>query len=316
MTPTPSLETSRILSHQASTPEIEDTIAALKTKIQRSGDKLHATVEKQLHIVDELAAFPLGRFILQNRGTDGYWTDYMIEHQHRGRFSGVDPSGRPLTSYESFFLDKYPLVVATQQRAVHFTEIIQKEVKEGAVLASLPCGLMRDLLRLDFSGVENFRLVGLDIDPNSLRFANDLADEYRLSSHVEFSQADAWNLPFDNCFTLLTSNGLNVYEPSDEKVVELYRQCWRSLVSGGVFVTSFISPSPAIDPDSEWRLDRLDPEGILHEKILYADILQFNLKGLRNSTTTRSQLEAAGFVDMQMVWDDARVFPTVIARKP
>jgi SAM-dependent methyltransferase len=305
-----------MLSHKRQNETIEQTIYHIKEKIRKIGNKTHVTVEQQLQIVDELASFPLGIFLLQNRGTDGYWTDYMIEHQYKGRITGIDPQGRHLTEFEKTFLDNFPLAVATQQRAVHFANVIQKHVHEGAVLASFPCGLMRDLLSLDFTGVEIFRLIGIDIDPKSLDLARKLAEEYGLSSRVEFYKEDAWNQPFQEQFTLLTSNGLNVYEPNNDRVIELYRQFFKALVPGGVLVTSFITPPPDIDPNSEWDMSHIDQKSVLQQKILYSDILNFNFRGLRSSSTTQSQLQAAGFDDLEFIWDDARIFPTVVAHKP
>jgi hypothetical protein len=43
---------------------------------------------------------------------------------------------------------------------------------------------VRDLLKLDFAGVENFRLVGIYIDSESLELAKKLAQEYGLSETV------------------------------------------------------------------------------------------------------------------------------------
>ena len=57
-------------------------------------------------------------------------------------------------------------------------------MQEDIIFASLPCGVVRDLLKLDFAGVENFRLVGIYIDSESLELAKKLAQEYRLSETV------------------------------------------------------------------------------------------------------------------------------------
>ena len=59
-------------------------------------------------------------------------------------------------------------------------------MQEDIIFASLPCGVVRDLLKLDFAGVENFRLVGIYIDSESLELAKKLAQEYGLSETVEF----------------------------------------------------------------------------------------------------------------------------------
>ena len=60
-------------------------------------------------------------------------------------------------------------------------------MQEDIIFASLPCGVVRDLLKLDFAGVENFRLVGIYIDSESLELAKKLAQEYGLSENEVIS---------------------------------------------------------------------------------------------------------------------------------
>jgi SAM-dependent methyltransferase len=240
----------------------------------------------------------------------------MIQHQYEGRLSGRDPEGRKLTDFEKFLLDKFPLVVATQQRAVHFRTIIQQYLEEGSVLASLPCGLMRDLISLDFSGIRNFKLVGIDLDQRSLALAEKLAADSGLDQRVTFCQADAWEQPFPEQFNLLTSNGLNVYEPNDQRVSKLYQNFYQSLVPGGTLVTSSITPPPDVDPSSDWDISHIDPEALRLQKVLFSDVLQFNFAGLRSASKTEKQLEAVGFDKILTIWDECRIFPTIVACKP
>ncbi|MEH1948457.1 MAG: class I SAM-dependent methyltransferase [Nostoc sp.] len=310
------LNDQRILSHGYKDETLEQTVEAIKERIRRTGDKPHVSVEKQLMIVDELADCPYGQFLLKNQGLDGYWADYMICHPYTGRISGRDPQGRHFTEIEKTLFDKCPSFLATQERSVHFTNIIQKYVRDGVVLASLPCGFMRDLLSLDFSGIDNFRLIGIDIDPNMLNGAKELAEQYNLSAKVDFSQEDAWNLPFENQFNLLASNGLNIYEPDDNKVTQLYHQFFKSLAPGGLLVTSFLTPPLDIDSQSERDIDRIDQNNLLQENIIFADILNSKWRCFRSSSTTKLQLETAGFDEINFVYDNARVFPTVVAHKP
>jgi hypothetical protein len=75
-------------------------------------------------------------------------------------------------------------------------------------------------------------------------------------------------LPFEDEFTLLISNGLNVYEPDDEKVTELYQQFFKALMLGGILVTSFLTPSPNIDPNYEWDMSQINSEDLLLSKII------------------------------------------------
>ncbi|NEQ91131.1 MAG: methyltransferase domain-containing protein, partial [Okeania sp. SIO2G4] len=150
----------------------------------------------------------------------------------------------------------------------------------------------------------------------SLELAKKLAEEYDLSEKVEFHQEDAWNLPFEDEFTLLTSNGLNVYEPDDEKVTELYRQFFKALMPGGILVTSFLTPSPNIDPNSEWDMSQINSEDLLLSKIIFFDILNVQFTAFRSSYTTKLQLGTVGFDDVEFIWDNARIFPIVTAKKP
>ena len=171
-------------------------------------------------------------------------------------------------------------------------------------------------MKLDFTGVENFRLVGIDIDSESLEQAKKLAVEYGLSEKVELHQEDAWKLPFEDEFTLLTCNGLHIYEPDDEKVTELYQQFFQALIPGGLLVTSFITPSPDLDPNSEWHMSQINSEDLLLSKIIFLDVLDVKVTGLRSSSTTKLQLQTVGFDEIEFIWDKARIYPMVTARKP
>ncbi len=306
----------RILSHGSKNESIEETIERIKQRIIETGDKPHVTVARQLELINELAGFPLGQFLLQNSGFNGYWTDYLIEHQYERRFSGIDAQGRSLTQLEKFILDKHPLPLATQQKHLHSLKVIQNYVQDGVVLASLPCGVMRDFLKLNFTGVKNFRLVGIDIDFQSLEYANKLAVKYGLSDKVEFYQEDAWNLSFQDEFKLLNSHGLNIYEADDKKVTELYRQFFQTLIPGGILVTSFLTPPPNIDPNSEWDMNQVNSENMSLAKIIFFDILDIKFTAFRSSSTTKLQLQTVGFDDIEFIWDKARIFPTVVAHKP
>ncbi|OZH53831.1 hypothetical protein AFK68_15025 [Hydrocoleum sp. CS-953] len=306
----------RILSHGNKNESLKETIERVKQRIIEMGDKPYVTVARQLELLNELAAFPLGKFWLHNRGLNGYWTDYVIEHQYRGKVGGIDTQVRSLTELEKFILERSPRVLAAQQRDINFSKISKNYLQEGLVFASLPSGIMRDLLKLDFTGVENFRLVGIDIDSESLELAKKLAEEYGLSDKVEFHQEDAWNLSFQDEFKLLNSHGLNIFEPDDDKLTKLYQQFFKALIPGGILVTSFFTPPPNIDPNSEWDMSYINSEDLLLSEIIFFDVLDVKFTAFRSSSTTKLQLQTVGFDDIEFIWDNARIFPTVVARKP
>lgn len=307
-------ETHRILSHRDEGIPLARRAAEIRERIQAEGDKPHVTVERQLQLLEELQGFELGRFLLSNGGLNGYWTHYILTHPTRGRPAGRGRDGRPISVIESIFLDRLPTVLATQQRFTIFRRVIQAEVKSGRVLASIPCGVMGDLLTLDYSGIENIHLVGIDLDPESLGSANGLAGERGLAATVDFLQKDAWDLGIRDEFDLIASSGLNIYEPDDERVTELYRQFFLALRPGGLLVTSFLTPPPGGET-CEWKMERLDQKDLLLQKIIFGDILRVKWQFYRTAGQTRSQLDGAGFDPIQWIDDDARIFPTVVARK-
>ncbi|NEP89553.1 MAG: class I SAM-dependent methyltransferase, partial [Okeania sp. SIO2C2] len=117
-------------------------------------------------------------------------------------------------------------------------------------------------------------------------------------------------------FTLLNSNGLNVYEPDDDKVTELYQQFFKALIPGGILVTSFLTLPPDLDSNSEWDMNQVNLDDMLLSKILLSDILNVKFTGFRSSSTTKLQLQTVGFDEIEFIWDNARIYPTVTARKP
>jgi SAM-dependent methyltransferase len=283
------------LSHEKIDVSMQATLQRLQEKIQKRQDLPYASVARQLDLLDQLTQFDLGKFLIETGGLNGYWTHYVITHPDHGRLSKKNLRGEPFSSLETFILDKAPVVLATQQRFAIFKEVLQNKVQEGCSLASVPCGLMADLLSLDYAGLQNFTLTGVDIDPDSIQHAQNFAKEKELQDKCRFAQQDAWNLCFSEEFDVITSNGLSIYEQDDEKVVELYRSFFLSLKRGGWIVTSFLTPPPALGMHSEWDLTQIDLQDALLQKILFADILESKWQVFRSEKTVRKQLEKAGF---------------------
>ena len=90
-------------------------------------------------------------------------------------------------------------------------------------------------------------------------------------------------MTFKDEFTLLTSNGLNVYEADDDKVTGLYQQFFKVLMLGSILVTSFLTPSPNIDPNSEWDMSQINSEDLLLSKIIMFYILDIKFTVFRSS---------------------------------
>lgn len=269
----------------------------------RSNPSLSLPLEEELEILGQLTKFDLGRYILEKKGLNGFYTSYVILHGPKKQ----DPS-----DLEHWLLHKAPLVKATRERFGIFNQQIQKYLTSNMTLASVPCGLMDDLLGQDYSNFSNISLAGIDIDPESLSIASKNA--LKSCDHpISFAQKDAWNLDVSNQYDILVSNGLNIYESDDLKVTQLYREFYKALKINGVLITSFVTPAPTMTPDSTWR--NFNPEDLMKQKAIFSDIVGVSWQKYRTESQTRAQLEHAGFKILDVIYDTQGMFPTIVARK-
>jgi len=282
-------------------------IDRLKTTPPSCGTK------RALELVDELMQFELGRFLIENRGLNGIWTSYIVLHPIKGRITRLNSAGQPFSDLESWLLNRAPAFLATQERFAIFQELTQQNLKSGMQLASIPCGLMDDLLSLDYSGLHGVEVTGIDLDDTSLKAAAINFDTRKPLISAHFEKKDAWTLDTCEHWDFITSNGLNIYIPEDSKVTQLYRQFHQSLKPAGQLLISFLSKSPSQDPQSPWEIyDKADLK--LH-MLLFSEILQIKWQSFRTVAQTRAQLEAAGFEVQTVRYDGQRLFPTVLAKK-
>lgn len=275
----------------------------IKTRLQSTAN-LTLSLNETLNLLNQLTEFELGRFLLENQGLNGYWTSYLILH---------GPKKTALSELEYWMVHKAPVVKATQERFRIFQRIIQSRLKSGMTLLSIPCGTMDDLISLDKTSVSNVQLVGIDLDPESIALAklNALKVGY---SNVRFIQRNAWELDTYEAYDLITSNGLNIYEVDDTKVIALYENFFKALKSQGILVTSFLTPPPAMSKESTWK--NIDPDALKKQKAIFADIIQAKWQVFRTEAQMRRHLEAAGFKISEVIYDEQGMFPTVIAQKP
>lgn len=295
-----------MISHSAATESLSICLNNIAARIQQEGDKPYVTVARQLELLQQLSEFEFGKFLLQNQGINGFWTHYMLTRPWFGQKTG------PL---ESFLLDRAPTVLATQQRFKIFLEQNQAKVKNNAVLGCVPCGMMGELLYLDYKHIDTIQLIGIDYDANTFNDARALAAKNHLSHYIQLIQKDAWELHTENTYDLISSNGLNIYESDDYRVLELYRQFHTALKPGGKLVASFLTYPPTMTDKCEWDMSKINRDDLLLQKIIFADILQAKFQHYRSSQQTRSQLESIGFEDVQFIYDVAKIFPTVVAYK-
>lgn len=288
-----------IISHNHS---MNTKLAEHQNRLKKA-ENLSIPLSEALKLLDGLSQFELGRFLLSNRGLNGYWTAYVI------LYSMKKESMHPL---EHWLLYKSPICLATKESFKIFQEQIQAHLQDNWTLASIPCGLMDDLLSLDYSNTTNINLVGIDLDESSLELAaqNVIKHDFK---NVSFLKKNAWSLDIESQFNLITSNGLNVYEPDDEQVTLLYKQFYNALKNKGILITSFLTPPPKLTSQSTWN--NINSDDAIKQQIIFSEIIQANWQTYRTEEQTRAQLNEAGFEVLNVIYDSKGIFPTVIARK-
>ncbi len=270
----------------------------------KSATNLTLPLEEELALLDQMKEFELGRYLLNNRGINGYWTAYWLIHGPQKKLE------HPL---EDWLINRAPYFMGSQERFKIFSSQTQQRIKDNMKMASIPCGLMDDLLRLNYSEKKNISLVGIDLDEESLKLAQENAKQLGNEKIATFEKASAWNLNKPNEFDIITSNGLNFYEKDDEKVVQLYKEFYKALKPQGILITSFLTPSPALSSESSWK--NVNPKDAVKQKAIFIDIMDARWIAVRTEAQTRKQLEEAGFNIVDVIYDSQGVFPTIIAQK-
>lgn len=269
----------------------------------KSKNNLTLSLDETAKLLSQLSEFELGKFLLQHQGLNGYWTSYIILH-------GAKQEN--LSELEAWILNSAPIVLATRERFYIFRQQLQNYLKNGVKLASVPCGLMDDLLGLDYSNFVDITLNGIDLDQKSLDLASDNALLYN-NQNASFFKKDAWHLEIHGEYDIITSNGLNIYEPDDQKINALYIEFFNALKPGGVLITSFLTPPPTMSTASTWH--NYNAGDLAKQKAIFSDIIETGWQTFRTEAQTLNQLEQAGFHIVEVIYDSQGMFPTIVARK-
>ncbi len=277
----------------------------LRRRIIQRGDLTHTSVRDLLSYVEALAQFPLGQLLVEKNSIDAFWTDFIMTNTEQKECCDI----------ENFILYRSPFTIAWRELLQNFQKITQENLEDGMTLASIPCGAMRELLQLEFSSISDFKIIGIDIDLDSLMLAEQLAAERGLSQNLSLCQQDAWQLPYDSEIDIITSCGLNIYTPDRQKVLDLYRQFFRALKPGGQLILGFLTYPPGENGLSEWQVDKISAKDLFLEKVLYKDILDPQWRNFRTSDEIEHELKKAGFWEVIFHYDTLHVFPTVVGRK-
>ena len=301
---------SSLISHGEDTlTDFDALMTRAKSRLRDAGDLPGASVAEQITLLEALSSFELGRFLLRNRGLDAYWTHRLVTYPD-GPAAALE-----MSALERQLFEKTPAVLATRERFGIFRQQLQALLQPNQVVASVPCGLMGELLSLDYSRHAGVALVGIDLDASAIDGAQRLAGQLNLADRLSLRCQDAWTMSAQNEFDILTSNGLNLYEPDDTRVVALYRSFFEAIKPGGTLLTSFLTPPPMLSDASPWDLTQIDSESLALQHLLFVRIIEAKWGAFRTHDQTASQLEQAGFNEIQFIDDRARMFPTVTAKK-
>ncbi|HBN22438.1 MAG TPA: hypothetical protein DD412_04300 [Holosporales bacterium] len=310
--PTP--EGTIILSHGHSKNALGAEIKNIEDKLSLSEISFEDSLILK-GLFEEMKNSPIGLKLIEHKGLNAEMTQQAVLYDHLIKPVGHYPDGTPLADFDRKFYETFPVVKATQERGEIFKKLIQQALPKKGVVGSCPCGLMDDLLRLNYDDAGGVSLVGIDLDQQALDQAKENAEKLLVLIPHYLEKRDAWDLESSERFDILTSNGLNIYVNDEEKVKSLYRSFYDSLKPNGVLVISALTPPPALDPKCEWDFSKIDPEALLMQKRILSDILNIKWLNFRRSDVTVAQLKEAGFKSVDIHWDQAKIFPTFFCKK-
>lgn len=282
-----------------------NSIVTLHEKRLQKTPPLNIPLDDALLILNELPKFGLGRSLLTDKGLNGYWHAYWTRYATRKTIR------HPL---ERWLVNKTPLVIAMRERARIFLQELQWLVKPSLTIASIPSGVADDLLDLNLEGVEDIDLWGIDKDFQSIILATENTIRRLRSVSCHFQVADPWHLPAtDGLFDVISSTGLDLCGHKPTEMAALYQEFARVLKPGGHFITSYLTPPPALWPDSPWK--PRSANDLRLQQGIFQEILQCHWISYCEPSTMEGLLKDAGFRVMRTIYDSQGMCPTVVARK-
>lgn len=225
--------------------DVKDKLLAIQDSLKNHASLTpHAKMQLSIE-AEQLSQTELGRFLITNNGAlSGWWTYYCILGHKKSQITNP---------VENFLLEEAPTVLATRERFGHFQSVMQQVIEKSChetqpiKMASIPGGMAADLLTLALSVNLNrcqLQFVNIDLDEAVFSLSQELAKTIDCKIPLECRHEDAWKLSAREEFSLIASNGLNIYVPEREKIVALYESLLKALKPGGTLVTSTLTPPP------------------------------------------------------------------------
>ncbi|MCB9093128.1 MAG: class I SAM-dependent methyltransferase [Halobacteriovoraceae bacterium] len=285
----------------------EKKLSRIVQSIYEKYETNYGRSEEKLNWLKQLTEFPMGRDLLLSGGINSFWIDYLVK---RKKVLAIRQSYK---NYTQSVLERQSYVIDSWRRNYQkFINLQQSQLKDNAVFASIPCGLMRDFFNLDFSKSYGVKLVGIDIDKKLLKKVNKLSKYYGVQNNTTTYCCDALNLPFLEKFDLISSCGLNIYLSNLKQLTQLYKNFFCSLKQNGVLLIHFLTIPPFLCAESEWKINTMNPKVKLFDNFLLENVLKFSY------TSTSSMIKLlrdTGFNDIQIDLDLHGISAIGIAKK-
>ncbi|MED7788950.1 hypothetical protein [Francisella sp. 19X1-34] len=245
--------------------------------------------ENLLELLDQLTTCPLGRFLIQNRGLDAYWTKVIT--QNKGNYTN---------DFESKLITIPPVFNATQERYQIFKQEVLSLLDDSNILA-VPAGLLPEFSE-ELILSKNFKIDAYDLDSGC-------ASESGLAGleNVNYIIKDVFKLDIENYYDAVVSNGLNIYLKTNDEVQKFFQILSSSLKQGGVLISSFLIP-----------LDKVDTKNLDKAKFgkqIFVDILNVGWTMTHTEDEFCHIISGCGFEVKEIMYDSQKMFPTVVAIK-
>lgn len=252
-----------MLSHKCaivSEEVVRTSLLELRARVE-SAQLTNSDREARLVLLQKLSEFELGRFLLVNRGLNGYWTDAIINWH-------VDANANSKYEYtnaiEEYLFESSPVFGARReaQRVIH--QEVQPMLRPGSAVASIPCGLMSEVLLATPEPFACVDLFAIDIDAENFRSISERYGDRLAENTLHTLQVNARQLDFSERFHLICSIGLTIYMPNDDDVQALFNRFYAALKpNGGKLVTNFAATPEEHSP----QLSTLPPTYALISKL-------------------------------------------------
>ena len=96
----------------------------------------------------------------------------------------------------------------------------------------------------------------------------------------------------------------------------MYKIFYSSLNVGGTLITSFLTPPPSLTSEGEvWEMSKINQDNLNKQKLIFGDILNISWFNYRSENEFLDILKNIGFINIRVIWDQQKMFPTVIAIK-